>query len=235
MSLKFENSNKCLIVTHCDLAAANSFSLQDARDLDFRLNISDFDSLLWKSSHPRVFCSGGHLKFYANSTEPEDGIKANQKISKVLDRLFHVPVPTAVAVSGDAFGGGVELISCFDRVVIEHHVLVGLWQRRIALSFGWGGRTRLEQRVSSSVIQQLLLSAKNLSAYESARFGICDEVVGSGLSEEFAMKWLEQQVGFSSFPIEKIKNGCGKTEQSDIKSLWFNPDHKKILKKYEDS
>ena len=97
----------------------------------------------------------------------QPGILANRKIRVQLKQLAHLPVPTLALVDGECYGGGVELLSCFDFIYSTPTSQFGLWQRKVGLTFGWGGGVRLLKRMSEHQLKQLCLEAKTLTALEA--------------------------------------------------------------------
>ena len=94
----------------------------------------------------RVFCSGGQLKDYAVLTEKEAGVKINRQIRRWLGEIAQTSIARVAVVDGFCFGGGVEFLGCFHQVIATPKAMFALWQRRIGLSFGWGGRALLERK-----------------------------------------------------------------------------------------
>jgi ethylmalonyl-CoA/methylmalonyl-CoA decarboxylase len=231
MSLTFTFKNQIANINHSAPETSNAFSVSDALELNKILKKipKSCKGLLWTANTERLFCSGGDLKYYAKLKKRPDGIQANRKIRLALKGLSEINFPTAVAMDGDAFGGGIELISCFDFVVCENHTLLGLWQRKIGLTYGWGGGERLVKRISQSKLKGLALEAKNISAFEALEIGLVDSVVRKGLSKDKALGWLQRQSTLSPVPVKVIKNS--KNLNLDFEKIWLNEDHKKVLAK----
>ena len=123
-----------------------------------------------------------------------------------------------------------ELISCFDSTVSTPSSFFGFWQRKIALSFGWGGKNRWLNKISLGLLNQLTLTAKSFSAYTALEYGVIDQVVPSYKLEECIEDWIRIQNKLPKAPVAGLKS-CD-DEQSIFKSIWFNPEHKEILEKY---
>ena len=141
-----------------DSNSKNAFSLSIAREIRTCFANAKHKSWLLRAQGP-VFCSGGQLKDYANLDSSEQGIAVNNEIRAILHELSQMPVAKTALVDGHCFGGGIELLSCFDYVVATPKSLFALWQKRIGLSFGWGGKRRLESRVGSETLKKWFLSS----------------------------------------------------------------------------
>lgn len=216
-----------LWVSFSDPASRNAFSIAAARELRAVLNGS-FRALVF-SAPGRVFCSGGQLDDYASMASADEGRRVNDEIRDVLTKLASLPVPTIACVAGDAFGGGVELISAFDYVLSVPHAMFGLWQRRIGLSFGWGGGARLEKRLGAGVLRSLSLSTHAVSAREALSIGLVDQLVSPAALEATAASLASRLIALPPEPVATLKAFSHETEAGDFNSLWWNPSHSSVL------
>lgn len=229
------DKNKILHIDLNNPEFANAFSPQAAEELlaGIRLYKSqNIKGILFSSVGSQFFCSGGNLQVYAELSK-QDGIQANERITEILNELYAWSVPKACIVNGDAYGGGVELMSCFDRVFITPHSFIGLWQRKIALVYGWGGYQRLLKRVSEAVLRQAIMDAKNFTAYESCEHGFSDQVLSENEISLRALAWLTNQSKLSLRPVEALSELGNNNEVQVFNKLWHNEDHLKVLKKYK--
>lgn len=227
MALKSDFDGELLRITHDSQLRSNAFTSEDADDLNEILKLKKVRGLIWQSAHPTIFCSGGDLKTYAGLSKAQ-GILLNRKIAKGLYSLASAPFPKVAYVNGDCWGGGLELLSCFDYRACASHALFGFWQRRNALTFGWGGFQRWNSKVSSDQIVQLSLSARIFSAREALRIGIIHQII----SDIKALSWLE-----SAATLQRESGGATlklrpQTEQKLFEQLWFSEEHRASLKKF---
>lgn len=223
-------SDRILVVTFDDPTSRNSFSSKAAEELDRCLsaNAGTFDALVFESAG-RVFCSGGNLSDYAAMTKADEGKAVNRRITEVLDRVSRIETPTVCSVGGDCFGGGVELISAFDHVLAVSHAFFGLWQRKIGLSFGWGGGARLERRLGSGALRRLALSAETFDARSALSAGLVDEVVTAEILRSRALARARALMALPKAPIASLKSWEANRELEVFESLWLNEEHQKAL------
>lgn len=213
--------------------AGNSFGVEDAEallKLIKKYSKQKINGLVWRSKHPTLFCSGGDLKAHLELKDKKDGLAQSRTITKALETLKNWPIPKIALVDGDCFGGGLEVLSCFDHRVCSPNVLFGFWQRRIGLSFGWGGFERWEERVSPDVVKSLALSARVFGASEARRFGFVQEIVPSNKMGQAA--WLRAASQFSANSANAIASLGEKSESSLFEKLWWGPAHLNALKKF---
>ena len=209
----------------------NALGLAEAKALSQHLSKIKFHSLLFRSEGTRFFCTGGNLKEQMNS-QRTSSLKTQKMIREILEKVSALPIPTATILRGDAFGGGVELLSAFDRVFAAPHVQIGFWQRRLGVTFGWGGGSRLNRRMSEKKLNQSFLSAHVFSAYEAERAGLVDEVAPLELLEVKAKQWLYRTARLPQESFKAFRKWNLKSETKIFESLWFQKDHLAILKDF---
>tara|TARA_B100001248_G_scaffold260334_1_gene248274 strand:- start:206 stop:901 length:696 start_codon:yes stop_codon:yes gene_type:complete len=207
----------------------NSFSLDEVEPLQFLLKQKK--AILWESSLPRTFCSGGNLKFYANH-DLKTGKKANRKIRKFLNSFANHEALTLALVDGDCLGGGLEVLSAFDVVYATPSSLFSLWQRKIALSYGWGGGTRLEKRIGKQRLKDLSLSCALVDAYTAKNIGLIDGIFQRDKILEACEKRIEKENQLPQASFHFLKNFQRKEEAAFFEKIWGNPEHQKILERF---
>ena len=206
----------------------NALSLEQARELASKVDQQKPKGLLLSATGP-VFCSGGQLKDYA--AHPQNGVVVNREIAQILKTLYELPIPKCVVVDGGCFGGGVELTTVFDRVLATPRAQFALWQRRIGLSFGWGGEERLSKRIGFAALKEWYITTNLKSSYGAHRLGLVDEVVSSERGVRVAFQWLQASSSFSEWALAAfVDPQCN--EEETFAKLWLNIDHKKALAPY---
>jgi enoyl-CoA hydratase/carnithine racemase len=221
---------RVLALTFQDPTSRNSFSLRAAEELETiasSLN-SKIKAIVFQSSG-RVFCSGGNLSDHAAMRDPSEGMRANRRIGEILAHFASLDVPTVGAVGGDCFGGGVELISAFDTIITVPHAVFGLWQRRIGLSFGWGGGERLQARLGLKRLRRLALSTDVLSAREALDVGLVDAIVPEANLHEEALKVALRLSALPHAPVGPLKVWRSNEERRLFEALWWNEEHRAVL------
>lgn len=213
-----------------DPVSRNSFSIRAAEEFQeaFRTSVDSYKAILFFSSG-RVFCSGGNLADYAAMTSSNQGRDVNRRISLILDEFSRLCVPTVAVVQGDCFGGGLELLSAFDTVLAAPHSLFGFWQRKVALTFGWGGGRRIEKRIGEKKLTQLAISAATFGAQEAHRIGLIDRVCVEPLLMQEALKHIRQTTQLPNGPVPFLKTWDALMEQNSFESLWWGEEHLAIL------
>ena len=160
-TLTAELKAKILRLTIRNSEHGNSFGQKEADSLAGHLKTykGQFDGVLLLADGQRFFCTGGNLRFYASLRTRLQGLTANARIRRVLQRLNALPQPKVAVVTGDCFGGGLEVLSAFDRILAVPEAQLGFWQRRLGLTFGWGGGSRWEKKLGVGPMIRSMRSA----------------------------------------------------------------------------
>jgi len=172
----------------------------------------------------------------------ELGKQVNRRISEILERIALLEVPTVCVVAGDCFGGGLELMSAFDGVLAAPHVMFGFWQRKIGLSFGWGGGRRLQERLGLKRARQMALAAATVPANEALALGLVDAIHPEPLLEAEGEALLRRWMALPRAPVRPLKSwnvaregefrDCEcEYERETFEGLWGNEEHREALKR----
>lgn len=209
-----------------------AFGVDDAVLLSQALKENQSASLLvFRSTSRRFFCTGGDLQHYSQMKSRGEGLKANRRIRGALEMLAEFRGVSLALVDGDAWGGGLELLSCFDEVWSTPQSLFGFWQRRIGLSYGWGGRARLEERISPAHLRRLALRGQTISAYEALDLGLIDRILPREIFEIEIAKW---RAGFENLGTKVTSALKAEVHRADrqFDELWLKKDHREALAKF---
>lgn len=210
--------------------AGNSFGVEEAQATEaiLKRSIQEEKTFVFRANG-RFFCAGGDVREHSQHSQREPGLKMCREIRRVLDSIHRAPVATLVLVQGDCFGGGIELISAFDKVIASENACFGFWQRKIGLSFGWGGANRLFGRLSAKDVVQMGLEARSFSARQALSIGLVDEVVPRHLLEREAELWISRMSQLPQEPVKVLKGDLLKNEVKEFERIWMNSAHKKFL------
>ncbi|MBD9374717.1 crotonase/enoyl-CoA hydratase family protein [Rhizobium sp. ARZ01] len=119
------------------------------------------------------FCAGGDLKWMKEqaSATREQRIAEARKLAVMLKALRELPKPLIARVNGQAYGGGVGLISVCDTAIAASDARFGLTETRLGL---------IPATISPYVIARIG-SANALRYFTSARLFGADEALTVGL------------------------------------------------------
>ena len=132
------------------------------------------------SGKGKAFCAGGDIAAWGGLPPLEmwrDWTRAGHRAFEALARLR---VPLVAALTGHAFGGGLELAAVADIRVAESGIKLGLPESGLAMAPGWSGTQRLVRRFGASVVRRMALAGAMFSAEEAFALGLVDVVAASG-------------------------------------------------------
>ncbi len=128
-------------------------------------------ALIITGAGDKAFCAGADLKERQGMTEKET-LAFVTKIQKTFQETATLPMPTIAAMTGDAFGGGLELALACDIRVLSLDATVGLTECAWGIIPGAGGTQRLPRLVGLSRAADLIFSARRIGASEAFSMGL---------------------------------------------------------------
>ena len=132
------------------------------------------------SGDGKAFCAGGDIAAWGGLPALEmwrDWTRAGHRAFEALARLR---VPLIAALTGHAFGGGLELAAVADIRVAESGIKLGLPEFGLGMAPGWSGTQRLVRRFGPSVVRRMALAGAMFTAEEALALGLVDEVTRKG-------------------------------------------------------
>ena len=132
------------------------------------------------SGEGKAFCAGGDIAAWGGLPPIEmwrDWTRAGHRAFEALARLR---VPLIAALTGHAFGGGLELASVADIRIAERGIKLGLPESGLGMAPGWSGTQRLVRRFGPSVVRRMALAGTMFSSEEALALGLVDELTAKG-------------------------------------------------------
>lgn len=188
------------------------------------------------------FVSGGDLKKFHSIKSKEEAIAKARRMQNLLLRIESLPCWNVAHINGDAFGGGIELMLAFDFRVSVPGAKFGFTQGRFYLTPGWGGLTRLVEKVSRAKALELLGKAEIKTAAEVQRIGLIEEVLEGKNPEKETLSWVEKLTINDRRFIKTLKDGALRFSQNRLKALeaevdpfsklWVDEQHTNRVEKF---
>ncbi len=161
-------------------------------------------ALIFQSSSSKYFVVGANLEALKQITL--ETISAwIERGHRVFNRIESLPFPTIARVEGYALGGGLELALACDLIYASQGAWFG--QPEAALGFipGWGGCTRLAERIGWAKAKELIYTGRILEAEEAYSIGLADYLGSPPQLEEKLQTTLEAIKKNSSVSITMAK------------------------------
>ena len=130
--------------------------------------------LVMTGTGDKSFCSGGDLRD-VRSTLIEKGREMSQKMNQLTARLKQLPIYIIIGVEGAAVGGGAELMTLGDWVIVNQSARIRFLQAPLGVTTGWGGGARLLKKNPQKAIHLLLGGL--FPVEDLYRWGIVDQIV----------------------------------------------------------
>jgi enoyl-CoA hydratase/carnithine racemase len=185
------------------------------------------------STAQNAFCAGGDLKSVRAHLMDSDTARAMLEVmSFALDALAAHPGVVIAAVEGPALGGGAELLTACDILILGERARIGFVHAALGVSPGWGGSGRLIRKVGRRAALRWLADPRPRPADACVAELLADTVVPAGSAVEAARS--QAQV-FANAPIaariaaaKLVKDPHADASETFL-SLWGGPDHLRSL------
>jgi enoyl-CoA hydratase len=132
------------------------------------------------SGDGKAFCAGGDIEAWGGLPALEMWRDWTRAGHRAFDSLARLRVPLIAALTGHAFGGGLELAAVADIRVAESGIKLGLPESGLGMAPGWSGTQRLVRRFGASVVRRMALAGRIFTAEEGRDLGLVDEVTPKG-------------------------------------------------------
>nr|WP_086938242.1 enoyl-CoA hydratase-related protein [Thaumasiovibrio occultus] len=154
----------------------------------------------------KIFCGGADLNWMkvSDSDEEKDNTRASEpdQLAHLLSVMDNCPVPIAVTVKGDVYGGGLGLLACADIVFSNELSQYCFSEARLGL---------IPALISPYVLRAcglrqlmpLLISASPFSAAHAEHIGLVHAL--SFAPKEDALRWARQSMLCGPEAITSIK------------------------------
>jgi enoyl-CoA hydratase len=129
----------------------------------------------------RAFSAGSDIKEFPEVMDP--GMVVEKKLrqeNETYSKLDDFPKPTIAAVTGLAFGGGLELAVCCDLMVVDERARLALPEIRLGVIPGSGGTVRVARRIGEARAKEMMFFGEPIDARTAQSWGLANRVVPPG-------------------------------------------------------
>ncbi len=134
-------------------------------------------ALLVRGAGGRAFASGTDIAAFRGFSDGADGVAYEERITRVVNRLEEVTVPTVAVVDGYCLGGGMALAAVCDLRIATRPSRFGVpIARTLGNCLSMNSVSVVAARLGASRTLDLLLRARLLGAEEAAAAGFVSEV-----------------------------------------------------------
>jgi enoyl-CoA hydratase/carnithine racemase len=132
------------------------------------------------SGKGKAFCAGGDIAAWGGLPPLEMWRSWTRAGHRAFEALARLRAPLIVALTGHAFGGGLELAAVGDLRVAERGVKLGLPETGLGMAPGWSGSQRLVRRFGAGVVRRMALAGQMFEGEAALALGLVDELVDPG-------------------------------------------------------
>jgi enoyl-CoA hydratase/carnithine racemase len=132
------------------------------------------------SGEGKAFCAGGDIAAWSGLPPLDMWRDWTRRGHRAFEALARLRVPLVAALTGHAFGGGLELAATADIRIAEAGVKLGLPETGLGMAPGWSGTQRLVRRFGAQLVRRMTLAGQTFEAREALALGLVDEVVDAG-------------------------------------------------------
>ncbi|MCH7978060.1 MAG: enoyl-CoA hydratase/isomerase family protein [Acidobacteria bacterium] len=158
----------------------NALNRKTVEELDacFRALQQDEDvrAVIVTGAGEKAFIAGADIKELATYS-PQQAKECSFRGQAVLNRIENLGKPSIAAINGYALGGGCELALACTLRIASQAARLGQPEVKLGMTPGYGGSQRLPRLIGKGMALQMILSGDPLSAEESLRWGLVNQVV----------------------------------------------------------
>ena len=164
-----------------------------------------------------AFVAGTDIAQFASFTSGEDGIAYEERITRVVDRLEQVRVPSLAVVRGACVGGGLALAAACDLRVASRSARFGVpIARTLGNCLSMNSVSLLVARLGAARSLDLLLRARLLTGEQAADAGFVSEVVDDERLDETAAAVVEQLLGHAPLTMWASKQAVARLRRAAL-------------------
>ena len=177
-NLIFENRDHILYITINRPKQLNALNKETISELNSCLQIEgNHRVIILTGSGEKAFVAGADIKEFADfSVEEGKKLALNGQI-KLFDTIENLHIPVIAAVNGFALGGGLELALASHIRIASVNAMLGLPEVSLGVIPGYGGTQRLAHMVGRGKANEMIFTAKMISAKEALEWGLVNHVV----------------------------------------------------------
>jgi enoyl-CoA hydratase/carnithine racemase len=169
----------------------------------------------------RAFCTGADITAWSELAPADFARHWVREGHRIFDRLARLSKPTVAAISGHAFGGGLELAAACDILIMDPKATLALPEAGVGIVPGWSGTQRLVRLLPEPVIREMALFGRRIPAERALVLGFVAEL--SDDARQSARESAQKAATLSPRAVEvakyMIQAGVGEDRSALIEAL----------------
>lgn len=194
--LRLDNPAKLNAFTAEMLGAVEPHCAEIERDPGIR-------AVVISAEDSKAFCAGADIVAWGELEPWEFARHWVREGHRIFDRLARLGKPTVAALSGHAFGGGLEFAATADIRIMAPHATLALPEAAVGIVPGWSGTQRLIRLLGEPIVKEMALFGRRISAERAHACGFVAEISDDPRTR--AMELAQGLAGRSSCSVEVAK------------------------------
>lgn len=179
-NLLIENVDKTALITINRPENLNALNSETIAEIGEAIGILEEDAqvrcIIITGSGEKSFVAGADIKEFCDFDTKKAEQLSRTGHEQLCNKIENLKKPVIAAINGFALGGGLELaLSCHIRYCSENAKL-GLPEVTLGLIPGYGGTQRLPKLVGKGWANEIIFSAKMISAQMAKEIGLVNEL-----------------------------------------------------------
>ena len=205
-------------------AKLNAFTVEMLDHLDGHLKTLDRTparAVVVTATGERAFCTGADINAWGDLAPADFARHWVRGGHRIFDRLARLPMPTIAALSGHAFGGGLELAAACDIRVMAPAATIALPEAGVGIVPGWSGTQRLARLLPEAVLKEMALFGRRIGAQRAHQIGFVADVAEDprALAFDIATRLLTQSPRATEVAKYMIHAAVGEDTAAMIETL----------------
>ncbi|RMZ60572.1 enoyl-CoA hydratase [Chryseobacterium nematophagum] len=179
-NILLERENKISVITINRPESLNALNAKTIKEISAAIDeLNEEEScrvIIITGNGVKSFVAGADIKEFSDFGQEKAEELARNGQNSLFNKIENSTKPVIAAVNGFALGGGLELaMACHIRYASENAKL-GLPEVTLGLIPGYGGTQRLPKLVGKGLANEIIFSAKMISAQKAKEIGLVNEV-----------------------------------------------------------
>ncbi len=181
----------------------------------------DIGAVILTGAGSKAFCCGADIAEWGPLSPADFAQFWVREGHRVFDRLAALSKPTIGAVNGHAFGGGLELAACCDIRVLAPRSTLALPEGKVGIVPGWSGTQRLARLLPESVVKEMALFGRRITAHRAQDLGFAADVSDDPLTaaKEIAASMTDMSPRAGMLAKAMIHGAVGEDRAAAIEAL----------------
>jgi enoyl-CoA hydratase/carnithine racemase len=177
----------------------------------------DIRVMVLKAAGDKAFVAGTDISQFADFTSGADGVAYEEKITRIVNRLEDVTVPTVAAIRGYCVGGGLGIAAACDLRVATRSALFGIpIARTLGNCLSMNNYSLLLSHLGPARTLDMLLRARLFTGEEAAAAGFLAELCDDSELDKTTDGVVTTLLGHAPLSMWAVKEAVRRIRRANI-------------------